>query len=73
MDEEQKKTKWEIVSLAKMIFAEKASIATSIYNPDEKKWKEIPLTDEYLAIEARSSIHAAEIFYEELAKKEGAT
>lgn len=56
MDEPTKKIPWEVVSLAKQIFA-------------------VLLLDsnENIAKIAKSAIEAAQIFFDELAKKEGAT
>lgn len=72
MDEQTKKAKWEVVSLAKEIFARSINPIPTEWNEKESLYKNLPFDEEEAKRAAVNSLKAAEIFYEELAKKEGA-
>lgn len=69
---DQKLAKWEVVSLAKEIFSSHFTMTfETSYDETTNKYLALP-NEEIQRKWAKWSIEAAEIFYEELNKKEGA-
>ena len=65
MDETSKKAKWEVIALAKQLYAMEYSYIS--------EGSELSLQKEsYMKIKAIDALRAAEIFFEEVAKAEGA-